>query len=122
LARLLPSGIVDATYNPNPTAASPAAINVMALQPDGKLLVAGYFTAIGGQGRNKIARLSVDGSADSAFDANQNPNDFVSALGVQPDGKIVVGGPFTYISGKTRNHIARLNADGTLDAAFDTNA
>jgi uncharacterized delta-60 repeat protein len=122
LARMLPSGIVDATYNPDPTAASPAAINVMALQPDGKLVVAGYFTAIGGQARNKIARLSVDGSADSGFDASQNPNDFVSALAVQPDGKIVVGGPFTYISAKTRNHIARLNADGTLDTAFDPNA
>ena len=122
IARLSSTGWVDPTYDPNPTAASNAAINSLALQSDGKLIVAGYFTAIGGETRNKIARLNIDGNADAGFDAAQNPNDFISALAVQPDGKIVVGGPFTYISGKTRNHIARLNADGTLDMAFDPDA
>ena len=122
IARVFSSGVVDAAYDPNPTAASNAAVNALALQPDGKAIVAGYFTAIGGQARNKIARLNIDGNADSDFDATQNPNDFISALAVQPDGKIVVGGPFTYISGQTRNHIARLNADGTLDMAFNPNA
>jgi uncharacterized delta-60 repeat protein len=122
IARVFSSGVVDAAYDPNPTAASNAAVNVLALQPDGKAIVAGYFTAIGGPARDKIARLNRDGSADPDFDAAQNPNDFISALAVQPDGKIVVGGPFTYICGQTRNHIARLNADGTLDMAFNPNA
>jgi len=123
IARLNTVGGLD-PYNPNPTAPLPAAINSLALQPDGKLLVAGYFTNIGNpsQARNKIARLNADGSVDSGFDANQNPGDFVSTMAVQADGKIVIGGPFTYICGKTRNHIARLNADGTLDLAFDPNA
>lgn len=46
---------------------------------------------------------------------------------VQPDGKILIAGLFTTLSPNggpavTRNHIARLNPDGTLDAAFDPNA
>jgi uncharacterized delta-60 repeat protein len=38
---------------------------------------------------------------------------------IQTDGKIVVGGNFTIISGTSRNYIARLNTDGTIDASFN---
>src|SRR5207237_6204049 len=46
---------------------------------------------------------------------------------VQPDGKILIGGDFTSLAPNggasvTRNHMARLNPDGTLDAAFNPNA
>src|SRR4029077_14709816 len=51
----------------------------------------------------------------------------VRVLVAQPDGKILIGGDFTTLSPNggaavTRNHIARLNPDGTLDTAFDPNA
>jgi Domain of unknown function (DUF5122) beta-propeller len=41
---------------------------------------------------------------------------------VQPDGKLLISGAFTSILGVSRNRIARLNTDGTLDADFDPNA
>src|SRR5207245_5423149 len=41
---------------------------------------------------------------------------------VQPDGKILIGGSFTLVLGVTRNNIARINTDGTLDTAFNPNA
>ena len=41
---------------------------------------------------------------------------------VQPDGRIIIGGEFTHVDGVALNHIARLNADGTLDATFDPGA
>jgi hypothetical protein len=46
---------------------------------------------------------------------------------VQTDGKVLASGLFTTLSPNggppvTRNHIARLNPDGTLDNAFDPNA
>src|ERR1043166_4000228 len=52
------------------------------------------------------------------------PNGEVRIVVVQPDGKILLGGLFTALSpnGGTavaRNGVARLNPDGTLDAAFD---
>ena len=41
---------------------------------------------------------------------------------MQPDGKILIGGIFTSVLGVARSNIARLNADGTLDTAFNPNA
>src|SRR5438477_418845 len=63
-------------------------------------------------------------SALDGFDPNANGVVFVVV--VQPDGKILIGGDFTTLSPNggaavTRNRIARLNPDGTLDA-FNPNA
>ncbi|MGB8170807.1 MAG: delta-60 repeat domain-containing protein [Chthoniobacteraceae bacterium] len=46
----------------------------------------------------------------------------VFATAVQPDGKIIVGGDFFWVQGVSRNNIARLNADGTLDPGFNPQA
>ncbi len=70
--------------------------------------------------RNYVARLNTDGTLDSSFDPN--PNNAVYALGVQADGKILIGGIFTDVGGVTRNRIARLNPNGTLDISFNPNA
>ncbi|MGB9473772.1 MAG: delta-60 repeat domain-containing protein, partial [Candidatus Udaeobacter sp.] len=95
-------------------------VRAFAVQADGKILVGGFFTRMGGQTRNRIALLNPDGSLDATFDPNANF--FVEALAMQADGKILVGGLFTSIGGQTRNRIARLNSDGSLDASFDPNA
>ena len=72
------------------------------------MLLAGGAAAVRGQ------------SALDGFDPNANG--IVRVIVVQPDGKILIGGEFTTVLGVTRNHIARLNPDGTLDTAFDPNA
>src|SRR5205814_3462697 len=64
-------------------------------------------------------------SALDGFDPNADGA--IRVVVVQPDGKILIGGEFTTLSPNggaavTRNHIARLNPDGTLDTAFDPNA
>ena len=98
---------------------------VLLQQPDGKLLVGGQFTTVQGQARNNLARLNVDGTVDAAF--NPNANGPVRALLVQADNRIVVGGDFSTLQPNatgtvvTRNRLARVNADGTLDAAFNPN-
>ena len=92
----------------------------IAVQADGKILAGGFFTSIGGQTRNRIARLdAMTGSADS-FDPNAN--DVVYSIAVQADGKILAGGDFTSIGGQSRNHIARLDATTGLADSFDPNA
>lgn len=53
---------------------------------------------------------------DTGFDPDANGN--VYALAKQPDGKLIVAGAFTSIAGTTRNRIARLNPDGSLDTGF----
>jgi uncharacterized delta-60 repeat protein len=60
-----------------------------------------------------------DGELDTTFDPGTGPNSYVYAVAVQPDGKIVIGGAFTSVNGISRNGIARLNADGSLDEEFD---
>ncbi|MGI8604666.1 MAG: delta-60 repeat domain-containing protein [Verrucomicrobiales bacterium] len=64
-------------------------------------------------------------SALDGFDPNANG--IIRVVVVQPDGKILIGGDFTTLAPNggvavTRNRIARLNADGTLDTAFNPNA
>ncbi len=107
-------------------------VGAMALQADGKVLIGGTFTTLQPNGaanattRNRIARLNADGSLDASFDPNANNQ--IYAIAVQTDGKIVIGGAFTTLqpngaaAATTRNHIARLNADGSLDAGFNPNA
>ena len=56
-----------------------------------------------------------------------NPNGGISVVVVQPDGKILLGGAFTTLAPNggaavTRNRIARLNPDGTLDTGFNPNS
>jgi uncharacterized delta-60 repeat protein len=122
IARLETDGRLDRTLNLNFVGTFALAT---AVQPDGKILIGGIFSTVLGVTRNNIARLNTDGTLDNAFDPNAN--DDVSSIAVQPDGKILLGGDFTTLSPNgggavTRNRIARLNPDGTLDTVFDPNA
>ena len=71
----------------------------LAVQDDGKILVGGEFTTLGGQARNYIGRLNADGTLDSGF--KPGANGAVYSLAVQADGKILVGGSFTTLAGQT---------------------
>jgi hypothetical protein len=80
------------------------------LQADGKILAGGNFQSIGGQSRNRIARLDpLTGQADS-FDPNAS--NVVLTIAIQADGKILVGGifwGFNSIGQQARYYIARLD-------------
>jgi len=82
-------------------------VNALAVQPDGKILVGGDFTHIGGQARNSLARLRPDGSVDGAFqptiDVNNLYGDAVFCLAVRPDGKLLLGGNFGSFDGGSSN-------------------
>ena len=98
----------------------------IAVQADGKILAGGDFNganSIGGQTRNRIARLDATTGLADSFDPNAN--DFVYSIAVQADGKILAGGFFNganSIGGQTRNCIARLDATTGLADSFDPNA
>jgi uncharacterized delta-60 repeat protein len=94
---------------------------VEAVQRDGKILLAGSFSSVGGQTHRGMARLNADGTVDTAFTPEFNGT--VLAIAVQPaDQKILVGGTFTTVGGETRNYLARLNPSGTIDSEFNPNA
>lgn len=92
-----------------------------ALQPDGKILVAGDFTAFDASPANRIVRLNQDGSVDNSFNAGQGADQGIRGIALQADGKIVAGGNFTLFDGQNHNYMVRLNSDGTLDSSFNLN-
>jgi len=94
-------------------------ITTFDLAPGGKLVIGGVFTSLGGFTRNRIARLLPNGSVDPTFDPAAGPSTYPASLAVQPDGRVVACGPFTSVSGVSRNHLVRFNNDGSLDASFD---
>ncbi|HEY3402687.1 MAG TPA: T9SS type A sorting domain-containing protein [Ohtaekwangia sp.] len=84
-----------------------------------KILISGSFTTVNGLTRNAIARLHPDGSIDNSFDPGTGSSDYIGALTVQPDGKILLG--WTYINtfnGNNYRGIVRLNENGSVDSGF----
>jgi uncharacterized delta-60 repeat protein len=120
--RLNADGTLDASFNPGPNSYVDglAAVVSLAVQADGKILVGGNFTTLGGQSRTNIGRLNADGTLDTSF--NPGANSAVHALAMQADGKILAGGEFTTLGGQSHNYLGRLNADGTLDTSFNSGA
>src|SRR5205085_6637881 len=112
------SGLAD-SFDPN---ANDEVFTIVA-QTDGKILAAGALTganSIGGQTRNRIARLdAITGAADSF---NPDAASGVRTIAVQADGKIIAGGFFQAIGGQTRHRIARLDATTGAADSFDPNA
>jgi uncharacterized delta-60 repeat protein len=102
LARLDAQGLLD------PTLAASLALNStvsqIVLQPDGRILMLGYFPDLGGQA-GTVARILPDGEPDPGFTLSSPPGSSTS-LAVQPDGKILVHGS------------TRLLSDGTIDPCF----
>ena len=117
IARLESDASLDLTFDPG-TGAN-GAISFLALQKDGKVVMAGDFTAVAETARNRIARLNPDGTLDQSFNPGVGPNDGINALLIDADGKTVLGGRFETFNGLTRHFLARLNQDGSLDATFD---
>jgi uncharacterized delta-60 repeat protein len=124
IARLNPDGTLDPGFNPN----ADGVVYSIALQADGRILVGGEFSIIGGQSRNRMARLDAATGAVDSFDPNVSGSNsvggigVVSAISVQADGKIIAGGDFTSIGGQPRNSIARLDATSGLADSFNPNA
>jgi len=123
IARLNSNGSLDATFTTNIGTAFNGAVQSIAIQSDGKLIIGGIFTTFNGVTVNRIVRLNSDGTRDTDFTTNTGTsfNDIVFSIAIQSDGKIVCGGFFTTFNGTTVNGIVRLNADGTRDTTFTTN-
>ena len=129
VARLEPDGRLDVTFDGDGKlradlfATGLREGRALALQPDGKILIAG--AAIPGNGDFALVRLHQDGAFDSSFDADGiattpvGPGvDMALAMALQGDGKIVV-------AGRAQNGfnqdvaLVRYNSDGSLDTTFD---
>ncbi len=124
IVRLNLNGSVDTTFNPGASSQGSGIVEIIKLQPDGKILIGGYFTSYNGVQRNGIARLNADGTLDTSFDPGGGVTGTgaqrINAIALQDDGKIIIGGIFNSYDGGVSKGIARLNADGSVDPSFDS--
>ncbi|SHL29765.1 T9SS sorting signal type C domain-containing protein [Flavobacterium saccharophilum] len=116
IARILPSGDLDTSF----ITGSGSILNIMnaSVLTDGKILLTGNFAAFNGVPANRILRLNSDGRVDNDFNSGIGFDDNVSAVAVQQDGKIILGGKFTNYNGIVANRIIRINYDGSIDNSF----
>jgi len=90
-------------------------VQSLAVEPDDRILVGGFFTVINGVGRSRIARLNTTGSVDTTFDpglgclgslTNDAPQ--VRSIALQLFGRVLAGGVFISYDNSLRFNIVRI--------------
>jgi len=111
--RLNPDGSFDPTFSPTHLGTPNAAVEIRALlvQPDDRIVIGGQFLTVADVNRRCIARLNADGSLDTTFDPGEGTFAPVEALGLQPDGCLLIAGSqMQSMNGVPRPWIARLHS------------
>ncbi len=117
LVRLNADGSIDPSFNTG-SGFTGGRVLSLAIQPDGKLLVAGDFSQFNGQNRLRLVRLHANGSLDTTFNIGMGASNTIESVALQPDGKVLITGNFTTYNGNNVGRMARLLSDGSLDASF----
>jgi uncharacterized delta-60 repeat protein len=107
-------------------------VNAFAIQNDGKIVMCGsgltkkykgtYTNSFFAGDNNSIIRINANGSLDKTFvGPSVQFNAYFQTIDIQTDGKIIVGGDFSYeYNSKTYDYIMRLNSDGSIDETFNS--
>jgi uncharacterized delta-60 repeat protein len=137
VARLSAGGSVEFTTTLAVPGASASVARAVAVDGSGRIVVAGEATITTGRGSSAntqseifVARLTSLGALDTSFGSSGfTVNDLTSgddrvyagALGLQSDGKIVLGGGHTIVVGNVAYQtwdVTRYGANGGIDASF----
>lgn len=129
IARYSSSGVLDASFDTDGKRTTTVGTDDFAysvsVQPDGKILHAGYSLTSPGNFDFSIVRYNTNGSLDSGFDTdgkvttdiNSTREDAAYAIALQVDGKIVLGG-YHFDGVKKVFALVRYTPAGALDASF----
>ena len=122
IARILPNGQLDLTFNPA-SGANGANGAVNAIVTDGtSIWLAGAFTTYRGGVANRVAKISIAGVLDTAFSpatGGNGVNATANALAIN-GGVLYIGGTFATYRGATATRVAKVNAaTGVLDTVFN---
>lgn len=114
LKRLNQDGSLDAAFQPRVV----DDVYAIAVQADGKIIIAGGFSSVGGKSRSGLARLLPDGRLDDGFYPRPDDGAYLTSLVVLPDDKLMVGGRFSSFNGLPAESLVRLYPDGSCDLSF----
>jgi len=122
ITRLNTNGTTDAAFA-SPYFGGSGILNSIVVQSNGDVVAAGDFSSVNGVAQENIARLTSSGTLDTTAITNtgvadQGPE--VGCLAEEPDGKVLVGGGYALLDNSDVNFLARLNADSSLDATFNS--
>ncbi|MDQ3798771.1 MAG: FG-GAP-like repeat-containing protein, partial [Acidobacteriota bacterium] len=123
LFSLHPNGTIDQTFTAD-LGYVPGSVSLVTRQPDGKILIAGFFARVNNFPTFGFARLNQDGTTDTSFsfseqiaNTTQGVNFVPVAVAFQTDGKILIGGNFRF-NGQENYGVFRLNQNGSIDSSF----
>lgn len=117
VARVNLDGSIDATFRAPPAIENSFGVNTVLTQPDGRVLVSGYFHTLGGRQRRGVARLQANGALDDSFDPGSGPtysgsldpsSTGIGPMSAQASGALIIGGLFDRFSGTARTDLVRL--------------
>ena len=106
LVRLNENGSIDMSFDPG--VGPDAAVQKLALQADGKIIVSGLFKSYNGITKKGICRINSNGTLDNLFDAGEGSIGNYKSANILSNGKIILTGDFTSFNNVPRNRIAQL--------------
>ncbi|TCZ63463.1 delta-60 repeat domain-containing protein [Flaviaesturariibacter aridisoli] len=118
IIRLNADGTLDVAFDAGVGANN--SVKAILVQSDGKIVVAGDFTAWNGTATGYIKRLTADGAADATFGSGTGANSVIKTMAQQADGKILLGGSFTNFNGNSKSYFCRLTAAGAFDGTLNS--
>ena len=132
LVRYKADGTLDTSFDSNgkvftDVGTGDAYGNSVAIQPDGKIVVAGYARN-GSNGDIALVRYKTDGSLDTNFgsggtvmtDIDGGSTDAAYSVAIQPNGKIVAAGSRSIGNNNMDFALVRYDTNGNLDTSFDS--
>lgn len=123
ITRLNQDGSADASFNPGNGANG--TVRHIAMQSTGEIILAGDFSTMNDVPSLGVARLGADGAFDAAYFgagiSGYSPGGLdpaASAIYVDANDSVLVGGTFGYLKGQSAPILARILSNGTVDTAF----
>ena len=118
VARLLPSGALDTTFNAAVGADGDVLSVAIETNNNNEILIGGDFQNYDNVSRNSIALIATNGVLDTAFNPGTGADGPIQCIVIQPDGNVLIGGSFTSFNTTRRIGLARLLPQGWLDTSF----
>jgi uncharacterized delta-60 repeat protein len=119
IVRINQDGTTDATFNSG--TGFDSIVNSITIQPNGQILVGGFFTTYNGGTANRIIRLNSDGSKDTSFVYGTGFNNTTNQILLLSNGQMYVSGSFNSYNGGFGNvNLIRLNSNGSKDTTFSS--